>query len=166
MKFVQAGEINLVALEPDHGMIESLASQAGFDCSIEESDRSLTLYAKPQTDKDPLVLFDAGDSANVGWFSRCQFYVDGLSGSVLQTPLTLANCRDKQGDLLQQIKVGVSKELPVTFKLPGNQAINEQVVYALLYSLLVALRDTGVAICGRGTVSPLAGRTEKVGPEH
>ena len=148
-------------------MIHNLASQAGFDCNIEENDRSLTLEAKPQVDKDPLVLFDAGDAANVGWFSRCQFYVDGLSGSVLQTPLTLANCRDTDGGLLQQVRIGVAKELPVTFKLPGNQTVNEQVVYALLYSLLVALRDTGVAICGRGgAVSPLAGRAEKIGPRN
>ena len=94
MKFVQAGETDLIELEPDHEMIHNLASQAGFDCDIEESDRALTLEAKPQATQDPLVLFDAGDPANVGWFSRCQFYVDGRSGAVLQTPLTLANCRD------------------------------------------------------------------------
>ena len=163
MKFIQAGEIDLIELEPDQGMIQNLASQAGFDCNIEESERSLTLEAKPQKTKDPLVLFDAGDPANIGWFSRCQFYVDGLSGAVLQTPLTIANCRDMKGGLL---RIGIAKELPVTFKLPGDQTLNEQVVYALLYSLLVALRGTGVAICGHGTVSPLAGRTEKVGPQN
>tara|TARA_Y100000588_G_C14266908_1_gene930346 strand:+ start:3380 stop:3880 length:501 start_codon:yes stop_codon:yes gene_type:complete len=166
VKFIQAGEIDLIELEPDQGMIQNLASQAGFDCNIEESERSLTLEAKPQKTKDPLVLFDAGDPANIGWFSRCQFYVDGLSGAVLQTPLTIANCRDMKGGLLQQVRIGIAKELPVTFKLPGDQTLNEQVVYALLYSLLVALRGTGVAICGHGTVSPLAGRTEKVGPQN
>ena len=166
VKFVQAGERDLIELEPDHEMIHNLASQAGFDCNIEENDRALTLEAKPQETQDPLVLFDAGNPANVGWFSRCQFYVDGLSGAVLQTPLTLANCRDTRGDLLQQVRIGVSKELPATFKLPGNQTVNEQVVYALLYNLLVALRDTGVAICGQGAISPLAGRAEKIGPQN
>ncbi len=166
VRFIQAGERDLIELEPDHETIHNLASQAGFDCNIDENDRALTLEAKPQATQDPLVLFDAGDPANIGWFSRCQFYVDGLSGAVLQTPLTLANCRDPDGGLLQQVRIGVSKELPMTFKLPGNQAVNEQVVYALLYNLLVALRDTGVAICGQGTVSPLAGRAEKVGPQN
>lgn len=166
MRFVQAGERELIALEPDHEMIRNLATQAGFDCSIEEDDRALTIEVRPQSSRDPLVLFDASDPANVGWFSRCQFYVDGLSGAVLQTPLTLANCRDAKGRVQQKVRISLSKELPASFRLPGSQAVNEQVVYALLYNLLVALKDTGVAICGKGTVSPLAGRYQKIGPQN
>ena len=103
-----------------------------------------------------MLLFDASDPANIGWFSRCQFYVDGLSGSVLQTPLILANCRDDQGRLLPMLRISVSKELPASFRLPGRRPVNEQIVYALFHNFLSALKDGGVAICGKGAVSPLA----------
>ena len=64
------------------------------------------------------------------------------------------------------MRISLAKELPASFRLPGNQAINEQVVYALLYNILVALKGSGVAICGKGTILPLVGRTEKVGPTN
>jgi len=166
MKYIQAGERDMIALEPEHEMIYNLATQAGFECSINEDDRAITVAAKPQSLKDPLVLFDASDPANMGWFSRCQFYVNGLSGAVLQTPLILANSRDAHGKLEQAVRISLKKELPASFRLSGSQAINEQVVYALLYNILVALKGSGVAICGKGTVEPLAGRTEKVGPTN
>jgi hypothetical protein len=110
------------------------------------------------------LLFDAADPANLGWFSRCQFYVDGRTGAVMQTPITLANKRDRGGKPHQSsVRVAISKELPATFRLPGNQALTEQVFYHLFFNFLNALTKTGVAVCGGGSVHPLAGRTESVG---
>ena len=163
MQFLRAGEQQLVMLELDREVIAGLAKQAGFDCTMEEEGRRLVLELTPAGSRDPLLLFDAADPANLGWFSRCQFYVDGRTGAVLQTPLVVANCRDTEGRLKQSIRVSIAKELPAGFRLPGQQAINEQVVYALLYNLLTALRSTGVAVCGGPVVVPLAGRTERTG---
>lgn len=157
MRFLQAGDQQLVALEPERQMIKNLAAQAGYECEIQEDERHLILKVKPASKGDPMLLFDAGDPANLGWFARCQFYVDAISGAVLQTPLTLANCRDREGRPLHILRIALSKELPASFRLPGRQSISEQVVYALLYNLLVALKESGVAICGKGGIVPLAG---------
>jgi len=110
------------------------------------------------------LLFDAADPGNLGWFSRCQFYVDGISGAILQTPLSLANQRDKAGRALPHaVRVQISKELPGTFRMPGRQPVSEQVIYAVLFNLLNALLNTGVGVCGGPAVKPLAGRTEAIG---
>ncbi|MCB1020801.1 MAG: hypothetical protein KDC27_12790, partial [Acidobacteria bacterium] len=97
MRYLQAGSRQLVALEPDHDVIRNLVQQAGFECSIEENARQLVLEVKPAAEGDSLLLFDAAQPSNLGWFSRCQFYVDGLTGAVLQTPLTVANCIEDDG---------------------------------------------------------------------
>ena len=115
----------------------------------------------------PLLLFDAADPANLGWFSRCQFYVDGRTGSVMQTPMTLANKRDRGGKAqLHAVRLTISKELPATFRLPGNQPLTEQVFYHLFLNFLNALTKNGVAVCGAGSVQPLAGRSETVGSRN
>jgi hypothetical protein len=115
----------------------------------------------------PLLLFDAADPGNLGWFSRCQFYVDGRTGSVLQTPITLANQRERTGHLSQQgVRLQIAKELPSTFRMPGRQPVTEQVVYAVLFNLMNALLNTGVGVCGIGPVKPLAGRTEPGGQRN
>ena len=109
----------------------------------------------------PLLLFDAADPANLGWFSRCQFYVDGVSGAVLQTPIHLANQRERGGRVLPNaIRIQINKELPVTFRLPNKAPVTEQTIYAVLYNFLNALLNTGVGVCGGNVVKPLAGRTE------
>jgi hypothetical protein len=113
------------------------------------------------------LLFDASDPANLGWFSRCQFYVDGRSGSVMQTPITLANKRDRGGRAHRNsVRLAISKELPATFRLPGKQPLTEPVFYHLLSNFLNALTKTGVAVCGAGVVQPLAGRTESFGSRN
>jgi hypothetical protein len=165
VQFLRAGDQQLILLELDRDMINGLVRQAGFECTLEEDQRSLVLDVSPLS-KDPLLLFDAADPANLGWFSRCQFYVDGRSGAVLQTPLAVANCRDKEGRLKHSLRVSVTKELPASFHLPGQQKVDEQVVYALLYNLLTALRTTGVAVCGGPVVVPLAGKTERAGSRN
>jgi hypothetical protein len=81
--------------------------------------------------------------------------------------LSLANQRDRLGKMqLNAVRVQIAKELPGSFRMPGRQPINEQVVYAVLLQLLNALLNTGVGVCGGPTVKPLAGRTEKFGPKN
>ena len=85
----------------------------------------------------------------------------------MQTPLTLANKRDRGGKAHRNsVRINISKELPATFRLPGKQPLTEQAFYALLFTFLTALMKTGVAICGNGGVEPLAGRTEAVGSRN
>src|SRR5579884_3404181 len=163
MQVLQAGRHKLILLEIDSATVSVVAQQAGFEARLKETPRSILIDLTAAHRATPLLLFDAADPANLGWFSRCQFYVDGRTGTVLQTPLGLANCRDEEGRLKQSVKISIAKELPAGFHLPGQQAVTEQVVYALLYNLLVALRNTGVAVCGGPAVVPLAGRTERTG---
>ena len=157
MRILQAGKQQLIGLEPEQEIIENLVAQAGYEFSLDETEQHIVIEVRPAGATDPILLFDATNEANQAWFSRCQFYVNPVSGAVLQTPLTIANCRDAKGHALHRLRVALSKELPASFRLPGDQTVSEQVVYAILYRLLVALRETGVAICGAGGVEPLAG---------
>lgn len=157
MQYVEARGRRLVTLEPDHATLRSLSEQAGFSCLLEVLDRQVVLDLGLENTTEPFVLFDAADPANLGWFSRCQFYVDGLSGRVLQTPLTISNGRVKGRVQPDRLQVSLSTELPATYLLPGRQSVNEQVVYSLLFNFLTALRENGVAVCGRGSVEPLTG---------
>jgi hypothetical protein len=166
MQFLRAGEQQLILLELERELVSGLAKQAGFECNIEEENRRVIVELNPSGWKDPLLLFDAADPANLGWFSRCQFYVDGRTGAVLQTPLTISNCRDKDGRLLQSVRVSIAKELPAGFQMPGQQSVNEQVVYGLFYNLVKALRTSGVAVCGGPVVAPLIGRAERTGARN
>ena len=166
MQFLRAGEQQLIFLELEREVAAGVAKQAGFDCKADDDGRQIVMELVPSGTQEPLLLFDAADASNLGWFSRCQFYVDGRTGAVLQTPMRVANCRETDGSLRHSLRVSIAKELPAGFHLPGQQAINEQVVYALLYNLLTALRTTGVAVCGGPVVVPLAGRTERTGSRN
>ena len=167
MQVLDAGPNKYLMLELDPEFIGNIARQAGFEFKIDNQSRVLSLDLSAADRQAPLLLFDAADPGNLGWFSRCQFYVDGTSGSVLQTPLSVANQRDRSGRALPHaIRVQITKELPGTFRMPGRQPVNEQVVYAVLYNLLNALLNTGVGVCGGPTVKPLAGRTEHFGPRN
>ena len=162
MQTVQAGKHKLLVLELDPEFLENVLRQAGFDCRIEDNKRNLILHLKAPDREAPLLLFDAADPGNLGWFSRCQFYVDGTTGGVLQTPIYLANAKDRSGRILPNaLRMQINKELPDTFRMPGRQAVSEQVVYAILYNLLNALQNVGVAVCGGSLIKPLAGRGEK-----
>jgi hypothetical protein len=161
MQVLQAGEEKYVLLELESETMETIAGQVGFAASLEESSRSwqMTISAPDRT--GPLLLFDAADPGNLGWFSRCQFYVDGASGSVLQTPIALSNIYDKKGNLVPYaMRVHIAKELPVRFKLPGRVGVSEQVMYQVLYNFLHALQNTGVGLCGGPSVKALAGRND------
>jgi hypothetical protein len=167
MQVLEAGPNKYLLLELDPESIGSIARQAGFDVKIDDQSRVVSLELVAQDRQAPLLLFDAADPGNLGWFSRCQFYVDGKSGSVLQTPLWLANQRDKNGRALPHaVRLQIAKELPGTFRMPGRQPVSEQVVYNVLISFLNALLNTGVGVCGGSTVKPLAGRTENIGPKN
>jgi hypothetical protein len=161
MQILQAGRHKLLLLELDAESLENVARQAGFEFKLEEQSRRVVLELAVEGRQAPLLLFDAADPGNLGWFSRCQFYVDGASGAVLQTPILLANQRDRSGRALPHaIRLQINKELPVTFRLPNKAPVTEQTVYSVLYSFLNALLNTGVGVCGTGVVKPLAGRTE------
>ena len=167
MQVLQAGPHKLIYLELQAVMVANIARQAGFETRTRDSQRSIQLDLSAPGRQAPLLLFDAADPANLGWFSRCQFYVDGRSGAVMQTPMTLANKRDRGGKPQHNsVRLAISRELPASFRLPGQQSLTEQVFYNLLFNFLSALTRTGVAVCGAGVVQPLAGRTESVGPRN
>jgi len=167
MQVLQAGPHKLIYLELQPEMVANIARQAGFDTKAKDSPRILQLDLSAAGRQGPLLLFDAADPANLGWFSRCQFYVDGRTGLVMQTPITLANKRDRVGKPhLHAVRLAICKELPASFRLPANQALTEQVFYHLLFNFLNALIKTGVAVCGGGSVQALAGRTETVGSRN
>jgi hypothetical protein len=167
MQVLQAGAYKLILLELETELVTNIAKQAGFESKLTDAPRSMTLELTAQGRQAPLLLFDAADPANLGWFSRCTFYVDGRSGAVMQTPMTMGNKRDRGGRAVHNaVRLTISKELPVSFRLPGRQPLTEQVFYALLFNFLQALTKTGVAVCGGTVVQPLAGRTENVGPRN
>jgi hypothetical protein len=167
MQVLQAGPHKLILLELEPELVTNIARQAGFEVKLKESARSIQLDLTASGRQGPLLLFDASDPANLGWFSRCQFYVDSRTGGVLQTPITVANKRDRGGKTVSNcLRVAIARELPVSFRLPGKQPLTEQVFYALLYNFLTALIKTGVAVCGEGMIQPLAGRTENIGPRN
>lgn len=161
MQVLQAGPHKLLLLELDSEFLENIAKQAGFEYRLEDSARSLVMDLVASDREAPLLLFDAADPGNLGWFSRCQFYVDGGTGNVLQTPLVIGNQRDRSGRLLPNaLRLQINKELPASFRLPGKLPVTEQMVYNVIYNLLNALLNTGVGVCGGGVVKALAGRTQ------
>lgn len=167
MQVLQAGSHKLLLLEPDLEFLTSVVRQAGFQARLEDHARTVILDLVAPDREAPLLLFDAADPGNLGWFSRCQFYVDGQTGNVLQTPLVLGNRRDPSGRIQPTaVRLQIRKELPASFRLPGRQPVTEQMLYALLYNFLSALLTTGVGVCGKGVVKPLAGRTQTSGPRN
>jgi hypothetical protein len=167
MQVLQAGRHKLIYLELQPEMVASIAKQAGFEAKAKDFERMIHVDLVATDRQSPLLLFDAADPANLGWFSRCQFYVDGRSGAVMQTPMTLVNKRDRSGRAhMNSVKLAIAKELPAEFRLPGNQPLTESVFYHLLFNFLNALTKTGVAVCGGGGIQPLAGRTETVGAKN
>ena len=161
MQVLQAGPHKFLLLELDAEFLENIARRAGFEFRLAEQDRCVVLDLSAEDRQAPLLLFNAADPGNLGWFSRCQFYVDGASGAVLQTPLYLANQRDRSGRALPNaVRLQINKELPITFRLANKTAVTEQTVYQVINDFLGALMNTGVAVCGGSVVKPLAGRNE------
>jgi len=167
VQVIQAGNHKLISLELDPEFVSNIAKQANFECTVEDERRVLTVDLTAPDREAPLLLFDAADAGNLGGVSRCPFYVDGVTGTVLQTPMRLANRRDRAGYIQpNSVRVQLLKELPIGFRMPGRQPVTEQMVYAVFFNFLNALVDTGVGVCGAGVGNPLAGRTETVGSKH
>lgn len=165
MQVMQAGAHKLLYLELEPEVITSICQQLGLDCQVENTPRGMVVNAHANGRQAPLLLFDAQDPGNLGWFARCQFYVNGNTGGVLQTPITIANHRDPGGFISPSgIRFRISKELPATFRMPGRQPVSEQMVYGVVHNFLEALLRTGVAVCGGNVVKPLAGRGESNAP--
>lgn len=165
MQVLQAGEHKLLYLELQGEEVTEICNQLGLTCRIEDNKRAMIVEASAPGRQAPLLLFDARDPGNLGWFARCQFYVDGQTANVLQTPFTVANQKDPGGYIMPNgIRLRISKELPASFRLPGRQPVSEQVVYGVFASFLHALLNTGVAVCGGSLVRPLAGRGEMGSP--
>lgn len=161
MQLLQAGSHQLILLELEPSLLLQGARETGFDCEIADSDRYVTLRLEA-TDRDqPLLLFDAADTSHANWFARCQFYVDGRSGMVLQTPFLVGNAFDRTGRLeVRALRVQVRKELPAHFRLPGRQPLNEKMLYAVLFNFFNALQKVGVGVCGGPLVTPLASKAD------
>lgn len=167
MQVLQAGTHKILLLELEPELVTDIAKQAGFECRIVDERRVLQVELSAPDRQSPLLLFDAADPSNLGWFSRCQFYVDGNTGNVLQTPLQVANSRDRGGrPLPHTVRVQICKELPANFRLPGKQPVTEQLVYSVLFNFLQALSQVGVGVCGNGIVKPLAGRVDGPGQKN
>jgi hypothetical protein len=167
MQVLQAGRHKLIYLELQPDMLVSIAQEAGFEAKAKEGERAIQLDLSAPSREGPLLLFDAADPANLGWFSRCQFYADGRTGQILQTPMILANKRDRSGRAnSSSVRLTICKELPAAFRLPGNQPLTETVFYHLYVNFLGGLTRTGIALCGSGGVEPLAGRTETIGSRN
>jgi len=81
MQVLQAGQHKLILLEIDAATLSSVAQQAGFEAKLKDSARSVQIDLTADQRETPLLLFDAADPANLGWFSRCQFYVDGRTAA-------------------------------------------------------------------------------------
>ncbi|MBI3679403.1 MAG: hypothetical protein HY235_03290 [Acidobacteria bacterium] len=161
MQVLRAGDHKILLLELEPELVSSIARQAGFEISIQDSSRALVAELSAPDRQAPLLLFDAADPGNAGWFSRCQFYVDGHTGAILQTPMQIANLSDRHGrPLPNTVRVQINKELSPSFRLPGKQLVTEQLVYSVLLNFLQALTQVGVGVCGLGIVRPLAGRIE------
>jgi len=167
MQVLQAGVHKLLLLELDTEFVSNIVKQAGFEFRLDDASRAVIIDLAAPDRRAPLLLFDAADPGNLGWFSRCQFYVDGTTGQVLQTPIALANVKDRAGHIVPNaIRLQLFKELPGNFRLPGKQPVSEQMVYAVLYNLLNALANVGVGVCGGPIVKPLAGRAESFGARN
>lgn len=161
MQLLHAGSQQLILLELEPSLLLQGAKETGFECEVADSDRYVTLRIEATEREQPLLLFDAADATHGIWFSRCQFYVDGRSGSVLQTPFLIANSRDRRGRLEQRaLRVQVRKELPAHFRLPGRQPVNEKMLYAVLFNFFNALQKVGVGVCGGPLVQPLATKAD------
>ncbi|MBA3975191.1 MAG: hypothetical protein C0504_13365 [Candidatus Solibacter sp.] len=155
MQTLYAGSRQLILLELEPDLVRQGAAECGFDCQISESDRQTTLDLSANDRETPLLLFDAADAANTGWFSRCQYYVDARTGAVLQTPFLLANKFDARGRVLtREVRLQIRRELSPDFRLPGRQAVSERVLYTVLFNFLNALSTHGAGLCGEGIIKP------------
>lgn len=165
MQVMQAGNHKMLYLELEQDVVSEICQQLGLESRIDNQKRTIVVEVTAPGRQAPLLLFDARDPGNLGWFARAQFYIDGQTAQVLQTPITVANVKDRGGYVLPNaVRLQIAKELPATFRLPGRQPVSEQVVYGVFFNFLNALLNNGVAVCGGALVRPLAGRGDTNSP--
>jgi len=92
MQVLEAGQNKYLLLELDPESIGTIARQAGFDFKIDDRGRVMSLDLSITDRQAPLLLFDAADPGNLGWFSRCQFYVDGPTSGTARAALFRTRC--------------------------------------------------------------------------
>ena len=68
MQVLQAGQHKFIYLELQPEMVASIARQAGFETKAKDSPRTIHLDLSAPVRHGPLLLFDAADPANLGWF--------------------------------------------------------------------------------------------------
>ena len=68
MQVLQAGQHKFIYLELQPEMVASIARQAGFETKAKDSQRTIHLDLSAPVRQGPLLLFDAADPANLGWF--------------------------------------------------------------------------------------------------
>ncbi len=78
--------------------------------------------------------------------------------------MVISNCHSGSEVDRERLRISMATEVPAGFRLAGKKSLSEQVVYALLFNLLTALRDTGVALCGSAGLQPLAGAARRARP--
>ena len=161
MQVLHAGSHQLILLELDSSLLLQGAKETGFECEVADSDRYVTLRIEATERDQPLLWVDAADPSLGNWFARCQFYVDGRSGMVLQTPFLVANSLDRRGRVEpQSLRVQIRKELPAHFRLPGRQPLSEKMLYAVLFNFFNALQKVGGGVCGGPLVTPVATKAD------
>ena len=69
MQLIQAGKHQFVVLEFDHDLLRQGAQETGFEIEIDDQPRVLNVLLRAPGRDSPLLLFDASDPANTGWFS-------------------------------------------------------------------------------------------------
>jgi len=143
-----SGQHKLLLLELDLDLVTTIAKQAGFEVKSEDTARSLVLDLNATGRQAPLLLFDAADQAKPRLFSRCQYYVEGRTGVIMQTPITLAISATATDARFPTQSPENRKRIALQFSAARKAGHHEQIIYALLQSVLGALTKTGIAVCG------------------
>lgn len=73
MQVLSAGDHKFLLLELDPELVASIAKQAGFEYRIDDTDRALYIDLAAAGRQAPLLLFDAADPGNLGWFRAASF---------------------------------------------------------------------------------------------
>ena len=68
MQLIQAGKHQLVSLEFDPETLRQSAQETGFEIGIDDQSRVTNVTLRARERDTPLLLFDASDPANTGWF--------------------------------------------------------------------------------------------------
>ena len=96
-RYSRRGQHKFIYLELQPEMVASIARQAGFETKAKDSPRTIHLDLSAPARQGPLLLFDAADPAIWAGSRAASFMWTGARAAVMQTPMTLANKRDRGG---------------------------------------------------------------------